>query len=154
MQIFIRSSRDPRIKANDPHCGRDTQVENHCVKRSASSSNFFIRSFYLMRFTNLHFLPLLYVTLLFDDDWMRWFLVPCSSVHCSSLLSIDHVYQPTTPCTMSWCSALLQNTLVRSNKTNPRCAWLEAFPRLNFGDRINLPLFADIPNWTVWKTGV
>jgi len=29
MNIFIRSSRDPRKNANDPHGSRDPQVENH-----------------------------------------------------------------------------------------------------------------------------
>jgi len=34
MNTFIESSRDPYKKANDPHGGRDPQVENHCSKSS------------------------------------------------------------------------------------------------------------------------
>jgi len=33
INIFIRSFCDARKKANDPHMGRDPQVENHCSRK-------------------------------------------------------------------------------------------------------------------------
>ena len=38
MNIFIRSSRDPRKKANDHRGGRDLQVKNHCIKQIKATS--------------------------------------------------------------------------------------------------------------------